>query len=560
MKISAYAKAYKYAQDVASGEIVAGKYIIKQCKHFLDMVNNKDSEYYKKYFVDMKVVKKIDGIVRLSNFATGEFAGKSCYQHIAGFQWFILINLYAIFHRDKPYKRRYEKACVFIARKNSKTWLVSMFMLLALIFEPDYAQLVAGANTREQARILFDEIKKTLEVSPLLLKHFTVQRDKIICKMNNNILFPIAGEARNTDGKLVSVGCVDEYGSARDSSIYDSLQTSMLSTINRLLFTISTGYPYPENPMKDQINYGKQVLDNKVQDDRFFLMCYELDEGDDWIDETVWIKSNPLQATSELGMEFLRGECKMALEMASKQASFRTKNLNQWLQSSGEDKYIDYELWKKCGVNEIDFKGKEVIVAIDASLTTDLTAISIMYKENNNYYVKAIGFLPEESLKNRREKFDYRLSAEMGECHITEGYIVDYNYLEEYIRAIPAKYGCTIKEISFDPYNMTQTAQRLADTFDVVEIKQNYYNLSHPTKTFREQVYLGNVYYEKSKLFDWCISNCSTVKDRSENEMITKKNKNNMRIDLVASTIFAFKQAYSIEEIKQFNIDDIFII
>lgn len=560
MKISAFMKAYKYAQDVASGQIVAGKYVIKQCKHFLEMIENKDSIYYKKYFVDMNVVKKIDSIVKLSNFATGEYAGKSCYEHIAGFQWFILINLYSVFHRDKPFKRRYEKACVFIARKNSKTWLVSMFMLLALLFEPDYAQLVAGANTREQARILFDEIKKTLEVSPLLLKHFTIQRDKIICKMNDNVLFPIAGEARNTDGKLVAVGCVDEYGSARDSSIYDSLQTSMLSTINRLLFTISTGYPYEINPMRDQIDYGKKVLDGVIEDDRFFLMCYELDEGDDWTNENTWIKSNPLQATSELGMEFLRGECKMALEMASKQSSFRTKNLNQWLHSAGEDKYLDFELWKKCGVDKIDFKGKEVVVGIDASLTTDLTAISMIYKEDRKYYVKAIGILPSESLKTRNEKFDYRLSEELGECHITEGYIVDYNYLEQLIRDIPKRYGCQIKEIAVDPYNITNLATKLAEDFDVVFVKQNYFNLSSPTKEFRNEVYNGNIVYEKSKLFDWNISNCSTVKDKSENEMITKKNKNNMRIDLVASTIFAFKQAYSIEEIKKFNIDDVFII
>ena len=42
--------------------------------------------------------------------------------------------------------------------------------------------------------------------------------------------------------------------------------------------------------------------------------------------------------------------------------------------------------------------------------------------------------------------------------------------------------------------------------------------------------------------------------------MITKKNKNNMRIDLVASTIFAFKECYKVEEKAKFNIDDIFII
>lgn len=168
--LPSYYKAYRYAKDVVNGEILAGKYIIKACNHFLDMIENKESKYYKKYFINYDVVKKIDNIVKLTKFSTGEYAGQNCYKHICGFQWFILINLYCIFHRDNINKRRYEKACVFIARKNAKTWLVSMFMLLALLFEPNYAQLVASANTRDQARILFNEIKKTLEVSPALSK------------------------------------------------------------------------------------------------------------------------------------------------------------------------------------------------------------------------------------------------------------------------------------------------------------------------------------------------------------------------------------------------------
>ncbi|MEG1008797.1 MAG: terminase TerL endonuclease subunit, partial [Clostridia bacterium] len=258
--------------------------------------------------------------------------------------------------------------------------------------------------------------------------------------------------------------------------------------------------------------------------------------------------------------DYLVKQRQKAIDMPSTRPNFLTKHLNIFINNDSQDKYLDFELWKKCGVDNVDFKGKEVVVGIDASLTTDLTAISMMYKEDGKYYVKAIGILPSESLKTRNEKFDYKLSESKGECYINEGYIVDYNFLEQFIRDIPKRYNCTIKEVCYDSYNMTQTAQRLADTFDVVEIKQNFFNLSNPTKTFREQVYLGNIRYEKSSIFDWNISNCSTVKDKNENEMITKKNKNKMRIDLVASTIFAFKQAYSEEQIKKFNIDDIFII
>lgn len=110
--------AYQYAKDIVEGKIVSGKYVKKECQRFLDMVDNHESRFYQLYFVDLKIVDFIDVVVSLTNFATGEFAGKSCKPYIAGFQWYILVNIYAVKLRKNPKKRRFEKACVFIARRH----------------------------------------------------------------------------------------------------------------------------------------------------------------------------------------------------------------------------------------------------------------------------------------------------------------------------------------------------------------------------------------------------------------------------------------------------------
>ena len=96
-------QSYSYAKDVVEKKIVTNKYIRKECKRFIDMVDNPNSRLYKRYFVDIHTVETISGIIRLTNFATGEFAGKSCYEHIVGFQWYILINIFAVKHRNNPY-------------------------------------------------------------------------------------------------------------------------------------------------------------------------------------------------------------------------------------------------------------------------------------------------------------------------------------------------------------------------------------------------------------------------------------------------------------------------
>ena len=558
--LPSYYKAYRYAQDVANGDILAGKYIIKACKHFLDMIENKDSKYYKKYFINYEIVKKIDSIVKLTKFSTGEFAGQDCYKHIQGFQWFILINLYCIFYRDNPEKRRYEKACVFIARKNAKTWLVSMFMLLALLFEPNYAQLVASANTRKQARILFNEIKKTLEISPALNKHFKILRDRIECKLNHNVLFPIAAEARNTDGMLVSVGCVDEYGAARDDSIYQSLQTSMLSVVNRLIFTISTGYPYQENPMREQIEYGKKVLDELIEDDKFFLMCYELDEEDIWTDKRNWIKSNPLQANSKLGMDFLESECKMAIEMPSKAVAFRTKNLNQWLDSTPEQAFMDVKDLKKCEIESYDWSNKDVILSFDLSMSFDNTAVSILTYDYNleKYIAQSWGFIPTSKveIKSSEEKVPYGEYIRRGWCFSCGDRKISYSFIEDFIMTIEEKLGCRVKMIGYDKYEALSTVSKLEDhDFNCVEVGQGYW-LHSSIKKMKEVVLDKEFAYVKNDLFVLNVANAREEMNPQGKLKVSKK-KSRGKIDLLASLLNSFALIEQIEETSRYETEGI---
>lgn len=522
-------QAYQYAKDVVEERILTNVWIKKECKRFLEMIDNPESRFYKTYFVDMQTVKTMTNIIKLTNFSTGEFAGTCCYDKIAGFQWYILINIYATKLRKNPKKRRYEKACVFVSRKNAKTWIVSMFMIFGLLFEPDYAQLVASANTREQSKILFNEIKKTLEVSPALAKHFKILSNSITCKLNNNYLFPVSGEARTLDGMLVSIGCTDEYGASKDSAIYDSLQTSMLSTINRLIFTISTGYPYPDNPMKEQINYGKKVLDDVVEDDKFFLMCYELDEGDEWTDETKWIKSNPLQAVSELGMDFLRSECKMALELPSKQLSFRTKNLNQWLDGDEGEMYIAMDKVKQCKLDEkYDWYGKEVYLGVDLAQTSDNCAVSMVTfdRDLNKFVATSWAFIPEDKAfnKSKTEKVDYFYHKEKGNCYFCGDEVVDHGFIEDFVLNLENTLGVKVMDIGYDRYNCISSANRwYREGMQVTEIKQHSSVLHPATKYLKECILRKFFAYEENQLLEINFANAKEVLDTNLNGYVNKK-------------------------------------
>ena len=107
---------YKYAVDVVNNKYESGKYIHKECNRFLEELENEDSPY----FLDINMLKKIDGLTGLINMADGHRAGTPVRDSLADFQWYFLVNALCWKHKDNPEKRRYEKSVLLIARKSGK--------------------------------------------------------------------------------------------------------------------------------------------------------------------------------------------------------------------------------------------------------------------------------------------------------------------------------------------------------------------------------------------------------------------------------------------------------
>ena len=537
--------AIDYCNRVVNKEIPAPKYVKKQCKEFLKIVNGKS----KKFFLDVKEVQLIENATKLMNMASGLAAGKSVYESLVGFQWFFIIAILCVKHKENPEKRRYETATLLISRKNGKTFLIAVIFAILLIIEPKFSEFYSVAADGELSRIVKKELEQLIISSPLIDKHFRIKRDVVECNLTKSMYKPLNYSNNRLDGRKSNVWLADEVGALPERYAISAMKSSQINMLNRLGIMISTAYPSEDNPMIEEVSYAKKVLDGAIDDETYFSLLYEPDDKKRWkTNDNIIFHSNPLALDIPDNLEYLYQQRKLAIEVATERTNFLTKHLNIFLQSDQQDVYLDIDKWKKCGVKDIDFTGKEVTVALDLSLTTDLTAISMMYKENGQYFVKAIGFLPEESLANRREKIDYRALEGENECIITKGAIVDYNQVEEYIRGIEDLYNCSIKCIVADPFNATQMLLSLAEDYEVIELKQSYTNLSPPTKEFRNEVYKGNVVYQKSKLFDWNVGNAITRKDKNENEMLDKGNKNKQRIDLIAATIFAFSQVYQQEE------------
>lgn len=537
--------AFTYAKQVANKEIKAPKYVIKQCKEFIKIADGK----HKKYFIDIKEVALIQNATKLMNMASGLKVGATVYESLVGFQWLFIIAVLCIKHRDNPNKRRYETATLLISRKNGKTFLIAVLFALLLIIEPKFSEFYSVAADGELSRLIKKELEQLLATSPLLEKHFKVLRTHVECLLTKSMYKPLNYSNNRLDGRKSNVWLADEVGALPERYAISAMKSSQINMVNRLGIMISTAYPSEDNPMIEEVQYAKNVLDGKIEDETYFSLLYEPDDKKNWkTNDDILIHSNPLALEIPENMDYLYQQRKLAIEVPSERTNFLTKHLNIFINKNEDEAYLNIDTFKNGALDKISFKGKEVVVSLDLSLTTDLTAVDMMFKEDGQYYLKAIGFLPSESLKRRREKFDYLEAERNGECIITKGDIVDYNLIEKYIRDIEKTYDCTIRYIVSDPYNATQMLLSLAEDYDVVELKQTYTNLSPPTKEFRNEVYNGNVFYEKSKLLEWNVTNAVTRKDRNENEALDKANKNKQRIDLIAAAIFAFSECYKLED------------
>ena len=544
-------EALKYCKDVLSGDEITTDEVKKQCKIFLDDYNIRQYQDDFEFFLSEKKLKVINNLLKVINYATGFVAGKSVYEGIAGFQCLILVAIFGWRYKNDEDKFRYRDVVLFIPRKNAKTFLVALVFILLMLTEQDFSEFYSICIDRDLAKEVRKAMAQIIKASPVLDKHFFVSESEIgiiKCKITNSFYYPRTSKANKNNSIRPAAVCCDEVGAFTDNDNIQAMRKGQLSVKNPLMFKTTTAYAESDSIMPEELEYDRAVLDGTVKNDRLFCLLYYAPKEIMWEDKAIYM-ANPLRV--EENYEEIKRDRDIAKIKTTEQEEFLTKNLNIFLETNEEDKYINIDYWKKCAIPHDTFmamiKGKSIVVGVDMSVTTDLTAVSIMFKHNGKIYCNSHGFLPADNMADRRENINYYKYSKMGYCDIHGGMTVNYSLVEEYIRSIEDKYNCTIDCIVTDPMNAKEMMERLSDDYDVIMLKQTYTNLSPATKEFRKKIYDGQVFYEKNELLDWNMRNATTSKGKSDDEMLTKENKNKQRIDMAAVLIFAYTQ-YVVEQ------------
>lgn len=151
--------------------------------------------------------------------------------------------------------------------------------------------------------------------------------------------------------------------------------------------------------------------------------------------------------------------------------------------------------------------------------------------------IRAAFFMPADNLdeRERRDQVPYLQWARDGYIAPTEGPVVDYAFLREYLDRVRLTFDP--KEIGYDPYNALSLMTQLnADGWPVVQVDQTYSQLSDACKQLERAVRAGLIVIEENPVLTWHASNATTKRDPKGNVIPDKSDERNF-IDGISALV-----------------------
>lgn len=546
------AELLQYCNDILTGKIIACKKHKWACKRFLDDLEKSNNEDYSFYF-DIDELYRFYMWCKMFKHRVGILAKRPI--ELVAIQLFICGNIFCWKYKGSGY-RRFRKVYIQLARKNAKSQLLACIATYECFLSEEQAEVYITGWDRKGSNVVYREILFQIDTNtPKLFKgKYSTSYGKITHKKSGSFIEPLSKEAKNSDSaNNPSLAIVDEYHQHITSEIYDSLLGGMVARTQPLIVIITTAGFDLSRPCCKEYQYVSKILDPdmNVDNDEYFVLICELDPEDDINDESVWIKANPIVASYENGINYLRQQLKTAIDAPEKMRTLLTKNFNRWVDMK-ENGYMNMTKWN---ANEeiftLDkFRGMDCILGMDLSTKLDLTSIVFEFYLDGIYYTYQHSFLPEEEYNKRvrENKYNFALWKEQRYLTVIPGATIDYNYISDYIHEIEKAYGINILEICYDPAHAHQFVLDLEfEGYTTVEVRQGPFTLNEPTEDFRKQVYDNVMKHTNDGLYNWAMGNavCANI-NRKQSYTMLDKAKSFEKIDPAAATINAHYRATKI--------------
>jgi len=561
----------RYAEDVASGKILAGR-LVRQAgeRHLRDLEFGPKrglrwdldaADYARRFF---SVVLRLNG---------GKWEGLPF--ELRDWQDFIVGSLFG-WKGDDGY-RRFRVSYCEIAKGNGKSPLAAgVGHLMAWADKEPRAEVYAAATKVDQAMILFRDAVAMVELSPALDAKLTKSGGNPVWNLadlsTGSFFRPLSSDRKSQSGPRVHCGLIDEIHEHPDATVVEMTRAGTKGRNQALIFEITNSGTDQSSVCYAQRQYSEMILENEtsehpdeaLRNDSWFAYVATLDpcnkcleeghrqpaedcaECDDWRDEAVWEKANPNLGVS-IDPKYLREQVREASGMPTKENIVKRLNFGLWVRSSKHA--IPMNRWDQ-GSDTIDLeelRGRTCYGGMDLAKVDDLSAFVLVFPPilaDESWKVLSWFWCPEDNVTERSKRADpipYAKWRDQGFLTETSGNVTDYTVIQADILKQASQYK--IEELAFDRTFGGEIVQGLQqEGLEMVQFGQGFVSMAAPTAELLRLVKKGELQHGGHPVLRWNASNLATATDPSGN-MKPDKDRSRDKIDGISALCNALGRA-----------------
>jgi len=352
---------------------------------------------------------------------------------------------------DSAGVRLYDKALIGLARWQGKDEIAAMLALHHLFLEPvPDGEAYAIAQSKPQAAILFETARKMVNANPMLRAACEVYRREIVVRETGCVLRCLPHDADTSQGLHPSFAVIDEVHVHRNRGMIDAMLSGSIGRAEPLLLVITTAG-------EEARGVWWELLDQWQTDPTAYVYWHGAPDGADPTDPRVWRRANPASwITDAMLVKQYR-----TLPLGS----FERYHLNR-VPAYGENRVFSEDLWAACaGEAELDPE-RPCIIAVDASLRRDHTAVVLdQLDENMVHHALCFTFTAEDdtSIMNAIDQDQVgNLLRELCSSYVVHRLPCDRSYFVRTMRELLDE-GLPVEEFPQTNQNMARACQRMYD-------------------------------------------------------------------------------------------------
>ncbi|MEG1874708.1 MAG: terminase large subunit [Angelakisella sp.] len=280
-----------YWNEIDSGREIVSQKIRKTYRKIVGDLTRPNGEYF---YSPKRANHVIEFGENYCKHSKGKFGGKPVRLEL--WEKALLATIFGFI--DINGNRKYREALLIVGKKNGKSLLSSIVGLYLMVGDNEAGpEVYAVATKKDQAKIIWQEAKRMVKKSPVLLKRIKPLTHELSSEnFNEGVFKPLASDSDTLDGLNVHGVLMDEIHQWKNGkALFDIMADGTTAREQPLIFITSTAGTVREDIYDEKYEEAEKVINgyedqDGYHDEHFITFVYELDNRREWRDPACWKK------------------------------------------------------------------------------------------------------------------------------------------------------------------------------------------------------------------------------------------------------------------------------